>query len=214
MVNVAPPGESAPPMRAMPVTVTSSGAPRARTVARSPKPLGSSNDASARTSASVSAYASVNRSSNVLVMVSVSTSVPAMNATPSMTAKPVVNRRTLCARRLRIAVLTMSIPESLHAVEHALGRGIEHLVDDPAVGEEHHPVGVTGRPGVMGHHDDGLGEVVHGLAHEAQHLRSRSRVEVAGRLVGEDDLGSGRQRAGHGHALLLATGHLARAVAQ
>ena len=34
-------------------------------------------------------------------------------------------------------------------------------------------------------------------------------VEIAGRLVGEDEGGLGRERPGHGHALLLAAGELA-----
>ena len=38
------------------------------------------------------------------------------------------------------------------------------------------------------------------------------RVEIAGRLVGEDDLGTVHQRPGDGHALLLAAGKLHRAM--
>ena len=44
--------------------------------------------------------------------------------------------------------------------------------------------------------------------------RAGPGVEVAGGLVGEDDRRLAGQGAGHGHALLLAAGELARAVAQ
>ena len=54
--------------------------------------------------------------------------------------------------------------------------------------EEQHPVGVGRRDGVVGDHHDGLAEVDHGLAHEAEDLGAGPRVEVAGGLVGEDDL--------------------------
>ena len=60
----------------------------------------------------------------------------------------------------------------------------------------------------MGDHDDGLAQLAHRVAQEAQHLGARAGVEVAGRLVAEDDLGPGGQRAGDGDALLLAAGEL------
>ena len=54
----------------------------------------------------------------------------------------------------------------------------------------------------------------HRAAQEAQHLGAGARVEVAGRLVGEDDLGSAGERPGDGDPLLLAAGELARPVVQ
>ena len=44
-----------------------------------------------------------------------------------------------------------------------------------------------------------------GVAHEAEDLGARSTVEVAGGLVGEDDLRAGRPVPGHGDTLLLST---------
>ena len=64
----------------------------------------------------------------------------------------------------------------------------------------------------MGDHDDGLSHVVDGIAQEAEHLVTAARVEVPGRLVGEHDLWSARERPGDGDALLLAAGELGRAV--
>ena len=91
----------------------------------------------------------------------------------------------------------------------AVGGRFEHLVDDLPVGEEDHPVGVGGGVGVVGDHDDGLAELAHRVAQETEHLGAGAGVEVAGRLVGEDDLGPGDQGPGAGDPLLLAAGQLA-----
>ena len=73
------------------------------------------------------------------------------------------------------------------------------------------PVGVRGGDRVVGDHHDGLAELVDGLAHEVEDLGAGLRVEVAGRLVGEDDVGPAGQGPGHGDPLLLAARQLARA---
>ena len=65
--------------------------------------------------------------------------------------------------------------------------------------------------GVMGYHDDG-GTVLIELCEQAHHLGTILRVEVAGRLVGEDELGTEDHGAGDGHALLLTAGELVREV--
>ena len=79
---------------------------------------------------------------------------------------------------------------------------------DAAVGEEHDAVGERRRRRVVRDHDDRLAEVVDGAAHELEDLAAGGRVEVAGRLVAEDDGGPRDERARHGDALLLAAGHL------
>ena len=66
--------------------------------------------------------------------------------------------------------------------------------------------------GVVGDHDDRLAEVVDRAAQQGEHVAPGARVEVAGRLVGEDDGRARDQRARHGDALLLAAGELRRAV--
>ena len=68
--------------------------------------------------------------------------------------------------------------------------------------------------GIVGDHHDRLAVLAHGPAHEVEDLGAGPRVEVAGRLVGEDDVGAGVEGPGDGDALLLAAGQLARAVAQ
>ena len=77
---------------------------------------------------------------------------------------------------------------------------VEH-VDDPA-----REVGVGRR---VGHHDDGRAFLVE-LAEHAHDFFAVRRVEVAGRLVGEDQLGLPDKRAGDGDALLLAARQLGR----
>ena len=66
----------------------------------------------------------------------------------------------------------------------------------------------------MRDHDDGLSEFVDRTLQEAEHFGAGDGVEVAGRLVGEHQLRLGNQRAGDGHALLLATGQFIRSVVQ
>ena len=104
--------------------------------------------------------------------------------------------------------------EALQEVEDALRGRRDHVADDLAVGEEDHAVGVRRRHRVVGDHDDRLAHVVDGAAQERQHLRAGARVEVAGGLVGEDDLGPGHQGAGDGDPLLLAAGQLRGPVRQ
>src|SRR5580765_3404785 len=67
---------------------------------------------------------------------------------------------------------------------------------------------MVGRAPVVRHHDDRLAELVVELLEERQHFGSRLAVEVAGRLVGDDPLRIGDERARDRHALLLATGEL------
>ena len=55
-------------------------------------------------------------------------------------------------------------------------------------------------------------KIVNGLAHEPEHLGPRPGVEVARRLVGEDQIGPRREGTHDGGALLLAARQLVRAV--
>ena len=72
-----------------------------------------------------------------------------------------------------------------------------------------HRVGVTGGDRVVGDHGDGLAELVDGACAGTPRIScARPRVEVAGRLVGEHDVGPGGERPGDGDALLLAAGQL------
>ena len=79
------------------------------------------------------------------------------------------------------------------------------------VGEEDDAVRVARGDRVVGDHHDRLAELAHGVTHEREDLGAGRAVEVAGRLVGEDDLRAARQRAGDGDALLLAARQLVRA---
>jgi hypothetical protein len=64
----------------------------------------------------------------------------------------------------------------------------------------------------VGDHEDGLAVALDGLAEEVEHLGPGPRVEVARRLVGEEDRRRAGERPGDGDPLLLAARKLPRAV--
>ena len=88
------------------------------------------------------------------------------------------------------------------------------VAHDLAVGQEEDPVGDRRGVRVVGHHDRRLAEAVDERAHELEDLAAGGGVEVAGGLVREHHRRARHERAGHRDALLLAAGHLARAVAE
>jgi hypothetical protein len=104
--------------------------------------------------------------------------------------------------------------EGGHPVQHGLRRRPGQLPGDPPVGEEDDPVGVAGRHGVVGDHDDRLAELPDTAAEQIQHLRAGPGVEVPGGLVGEDDLRLPSQCPRDGDPLLLPAGQLGGAVPQ
>ncbi len=82
------------------------------------------------------------------------------------------------------------------------------LAGQLAVAQEDHAIGGRRGGGVVGDHDDRVALLLVELAEDAQHLAARLRVEVAGRLVGEHELGREKQGAGDRDPLLLAAGEL------
>src|SRR5262245_29043137 len=130
---------------------------------------------SPRTTASVPALDRSNRSSKPASIVSVVVRVAARNVTPSTTAVHMPSSRRLWAHRpFNVRAIMTSAPEALHAVEHLVGARVRHLVDDAAVGEERDAVGVAGGARVVGHHDDGLAQVVDRVAQEGEELGART----------------------------------------
>ena len=67
---------------------------------------------------------------------------------------------------------------------------------------------------VVRHHDDRLAEVVLELAQQREDRLGVARVEIAGRLVGDDQIGIGDDGARDGDALLLAARERARVVVE
>ena len=125
--------------------------------------------------------------------VSEKTSEPTTNATPSTIANVLISRRSLraeqalegCAEHRQRRRLGGGHPG--HDLEHLLAVGVAQLVDDAAVGEEDDAVGVRRGDRVVGHHHHRLAVVVDAAPEQLEHLGAGPGVEVAGRLVGEDD---------------------------
>jgi hypothetical protein len=61
---------------------------------------------------------------------------------------------------------------------------VGHLDDDPAIGQEQHPVGVAGGDRVVGDHYHRLTELPHRPGQKTQHLGTDNGVEVSGGFVG------------------------------
>ena len=79
-------------------------------------------------------------------------------------------------------------------------------------GELDHPVGDAGDLAVVGDDEDRGVLAVGLLVQQVEDLHAGAEVELAGRLVGQQDRVAGRQRAGDRHPLLLAAGELVREV--
>ncbi len=86
------------------------------------------------------------------------------------------------------------------------------VLGDLAVDQEHDPVRVRGDARIVGDDHDRATELVDRAAQKLEHLGGRGRVEVAGRLVGEDDCRLRDQGARDRDALLLAARELGGAV--
>src|SRR5258706_9527413 len=84
------------------------------------------------------------------------------------------------------------------------------LLDDAAVEDMDAAVGVPGVARIVGHHADGRAGAVQ-FAEEIHHRFAAAGVEVAGRLVREEDERLPGDGAGDGDALVLTAGAVARA---
>src|SRR5438067_8004696 len=92
------------------------------------------------------------------------------------------------------------------------GGGRTRFLDDAAVEEGNLARGEPGVGGIVRHHDQRRPALVQ-LGEQLHHRLTVLRVEVPGRLVGEEDERIARDGAGDRHALLLAAGELAGHVA-
>src|SRR3954470_15266490 len=167
------------------------------------------------TTTAVSTYWAPAASSTVSRDVSFRTRVATTKPTAMTIARVEATSRAACARMLASVTARIgSGPQPAQRVDDRVGGGLVDLTGDPAVGQQHHAVGVGRGPRVVGDHDDGLPGLPDAGAQQAQHLSAGRGVQVAGRLVGEDDVGAGEERPGDGDALLLPAGELVRAVPQ
>src|SRR5437588_11012565 len=103
-------------------------------------------------------------------------------------------------------ILMRSAVQLDHSLEErALAAG--GLVDDLPVADEHHAVGVASDARVVRDHDYGLPAFVQ-PPQQRHHMVAAAPIEVARRLVRENDLGVVDQRACDRGPLLLAAGEL------
>src|SRR5580700_706578 len=152
---------------------------------------------------------------NVALMVSVRMKVPATNDTPRMTAIVVSASRSLCESRLRRLMPSTrqpctrrSVTKVAHDVEHAVGGRSVHLAHDATVRKEDDAIRVRRGERIVSDHDDRLPQLGDGVLKKVEEIRARAGVEVAGGLVGEDDLRPARECPRRGDALLLSSGEL------
>ena len=80
----------------------------------------------------------------------------------------------------------------------------DDLVADPAVADHENPIGVRGGLRVVGHEDDRLVALDARPPERLEDLGAGRVVEVAGRLVGEEERRARHERAGDRDPLLLA----------
>ena len=83
--------------------------------------------------------------------------------------------------------------------------------DDQAVAHRHHAIGIGGDVRRMGHDDDGDAALAIELHQRFHDLMRGARIEIAGRLVRQQQARIVDQRAGDRDALLLPAGQLRRA---
>ena len=127
----------------------------------------------------------------------------------SQPATPVRAAREWTPRRRELSRVA---PASAAACSHRRGRqaavapAAGRFLREPALLEPEAPVRLVGQRPVVGHHQDGGVVVPAERAEQLDDVLARLLVQVAGGLVGQDQLGFVRQRPGDRHALLLAAG--------
>jgi len=105
----------------------------------------------------------------------------------------------------------MIMTQALRSAKTGLAR-VQRIGRDASVDEADMALGVGGDIFIMGDKHDGDAALFIELAEQFHQITASRRIEIAGRLVGEDDGGIGDQGAGDGDALLLAAGQFGRGV--
>ena len=88
------------------------------------------------------------------------------------------------------------------------------VTDHQTVGDAQDAVAAPGQRHVVGDQDQGRALGARQLEQEVHHLLAGGAVEIAGRLVGQQELGPADEGARHGNPLLLAARELRRIVAE
>ena len=104
-------------------------------------------------------------------------------------------------------------PKPAAAPDHdraVAGRAGDALVRDAAVTDVDDAIGPLRRGGVVADDEGGSARLAHELGDQREHVARGRRIELAGRLVRDQERGPGRKRCAERDALLLAAGELAR----
>jgi hypothetical protein len=101
----------------------------------------------------------------------------------------------------------------LHRVPPGLAAGVGHIVAQrlaagPPVPDGHGPGDLVGHGGIVGDDEHGHAQLGVSRLQAAEHIAGRGTVQLAGRLVGQQQERGVGQRGGDRGALLLAAGHL------
>src|SRR5271165_2164049 len=155
-----------------------------------------------------------NSTVNVLFKVSVRTNVPEMKVTPSTIASAVSASRSLWASRPLMVTFLMSGAQGPRLLQNRIGGRLFELAHHGPVGQEDDPVRVRGPPRVVSDHDDRLAQLCHRPPQERQQVRGGIGVQVAGGLIGKDEVRLVDQRPGARDTLLLTARQLTGAVRQ
>src|SRR5438477_4978845 len=135
---------------------------------------------------------------------------------PSSTARSAENRNTATATLITVSSVRRLLRAALFSTspKNFIASSLPDLLrfDQRALFEMERPLRAFGRVRIVSHHDDRLLVFVVEPLQQGEHFAGRLCVEIASRLVGEQERRVGDYGARDGHSLLLPAGELARVV--
>src|SRR5258705_13934259 len=138
----------------------------------------------------------------------------AMTAATAMSMPSAVSAGRMAFRRSALTATTNVIRNDMPAPLRDAAALDGAVVGHQSVAERNHARAVFGDVRLVRHEDDGDAALDVEALEDAHHLEARLRVEIAGRLVGEQQRRVVHQGPRDGDTLLLAAGELIRMVAK
>src|SRR5690606_5657993 len=127
-------------------------------------------------------------------------------ATPITTPRTVRKERSML--RLMARQASLAVSRNMVRLPH-----LQLVIGEVAIDEAQEALAIGCDVLLMRDHDDGDRPFAVQPRDEVHDLPAGLRIQIAGRLIGEEDGGIGDDGAGDGHPLLLAAGKLLRGVA-